>query len=274
MAELSVNEQMKFEKLFELRSGYVLDFSNSGFREFVSLSVNVDIYDTKYADKGNSKANRLRAFMEVESPVRVGKLLVDLLDQWRALYPGKLEDTEIRQLMQECDQIAENLRNRENQLFPTVLDAYAALSDFTPFVREIRKSIEDGQPEAAIDRLHAFVVKYVRQLCDKYGLSYQRGDSLNKGFRIYADFKTQSGKIESRMAAQIMRSSVSILNDFNEVRNNHSMAHDNPLLNKAESIFILNSISNLISFVEALESEGEETSSSAPAVMDTDDLPF
>jgi hypothetical protein len=40
--------------------------------------------------------------------------------------------------------------------------------------------------------------------------------------------------IESRMTETILKSSISVLEAFNEVRNNKSLAHDNELLNESE----------------------------------------
>jgi len=42
-------------------AGYVLDFSNRTFAEFVADSTGRNIYDPKYDNAGGSKANRLRA---------------------------------------------------------------------------------------------------------------------------------------------------------------------------------------------------------------------
>jgi hypothetical protein len=71
---------MLFEKQFLMDGGYVLDFSNNTFQRFVADSVNVNIYDGKYAMFGDSKANRLRAFWDLENDQIVGKLLCDLLN--------------------------------------------------------------------------------------------------------------------------------------------------------------------------------------------------
>jgi len=40
------------------------------------------------------------------------------------------------------------------------------------------------------------------------------------------------------MTERILKSSISILDAFNDVRNNKSLAHDNPVLNRNESLLI------------------------------------
>ena len=47
----------------------------------------MDIYADKYAGQGDSKAKRLRAFIETETDALVGKVLSDLLEYWRYKTP-------------------------------------------------------------------------------------------------------------------------------------------------------------------------------------------
>ena len=53
MANLSFNEKQLIESVFDMSSGYVLDFSNRTFEEFMKDVVNYNIYE-KYP--GLSKA--------------------------------------------------------------------------------------------------------------------------------------------------------------------------------------------------------------------------
>ena len=57
------------------------------------------------------------------------------------------------------------------------------------------------------------------------------------------------------MTERILKSSISIIEAFNEVRNNKSLAHDNQLLNNRESILIINNIINTIDYIESIESK-------------------
>jgi len=80
MSSLKPVEKRFFEGLFQMGSGYVLDFTNQTFAEFFRDTLSIDIYDAKYAFNGGSKAKRLRAFWEVESDTLVGKALSEMLD--------------------------------------------------------------------------------------------------------------------------------------------------------------------------------------------------
>ena len=56
---------MKFlDEVFQMESGYVLDFSDRTMAAFFSDELNVDIYDMRYAIDGTSKAKRLRCFLQ------------------------------------------------------------------------------------------------------------------------------------------------------------------------------------------------------------------
>lgn len=76
MANLSFNEKQLIESVFDMSSGYVLDFSNRTFEEFMKDVVNYNIYE-KYP--GLSKAKMFREFLKDESEPYVGKAIVMLL---------------------------------------------------------------------------------------------------------------------------------------------------------------------------------------------------
>ena len=59
--------------------------------------------------------------------------------------------------------------------------------------------------------------------------------------------------IESKMIERILKSSISTLDAFNEVRNEHSLGHDNPVLNRSKSLLIFNHVTSPIRFVWTLE---------------------
>ena len=66
-----------------MRSGYVLDFSNNTFHQFFKENVGINIYDDRYAYNGESKANHLRTFWEIDNDANVGKALKAMLELWR-----------------------------------------------------------------------------------------------------------------------------------------------------------------------------------------------
>lgn len=95
------------ERVLEMSSGYVLDFNNRGFDDFVAHEVGVDATAPRYAIDGGSKARRLRRILHSLPAAQQAKLLraflkyrdsparsaqVTLLDdEWRESYNGIIE---------------------------------------------------------------------------------------------------------------------------------------------------------------------------------------
>ena len=99
---ISPADMQVVERVLNMNTGYVLDFSNRTFDEFIAHEVGIDATAPRYSVDGESKARRLRtilpslsggqqakllrAFLKYrDSPVRQGS--VDLLDdEWRTSY--------------------------------------------------------------------------------------------------------------------------------------------------------------------------------------------
>ena len=64
MPNIRAIDMMFLDDLFEMGSGYVLNFSNSTFSRFFADELNVDIDDPVYAEQGGSKGKRLRCFLQ------------------------------------------------------------------------------------------------------------------------------------------------------------------------------------------------------------------
>lgn len=90
-----------------MSSGYVLNFSDRTFGEFVFEAVGIDIHEEKYASEGTSKAKKLRAFWKFGSDYIVGTLLLALIDCDASLNAEKT--AEAKALADTCRQIATRL---------------------------------------------------------------------------------------------------------------------------------------------------------------------
>ena len=80
MSNLTFTEKRKLEQLLGMKTGYVLDFSDRTFAEFVSDATGRNIFDERYNYASGSKANRLRAFWQKEDNATVGKLMGEVLN--------------------------------------------------------------------------------------------------------------------------------------------------------------------------------------------------
>jgi hypothetical protein len=75
MPSLKRSEMRFIDEVFNMKDGYPLDFSNRTFAEFFEDELKVDIYAETYSQRGTSKANRLRCFLEIEDGYLAGKVL-------------------------------------------------------------------------------------------------------------------------------------------------------------------------------------------------------
>jgi hypothetical protein len=177
------------------------------------------------------------------------------------------------ELSRECEEIALRLLQDSSVQDIDAIEPNAEGKDFEALAEAVRKSIEDNKPELGLDRLHTFVVKYVRVLCEKRGIQTDRDKPLHSLFGEYTKSLRKSGLIRSEMTERILKSSISILEAFNQVRNEHSLAHDNPILSYSEGLLIFNNVASSIRFIAALEEISAQTSSKPPETQD-EDIPF
>jgi hypothetical protein len=273
MSDLNFIDKNKLENLLGMKSGYVLDFSDRTFQEFIIDSIGIDIYEVKYNYRSGSKANRLRGFWINESNYIVGKLLDSILQYWLSrVQSGDINCNQSDEIVfKDCEKIVERLKREVPVDNIDALQPNNDDKDFSLLSKSIKSSIENNEPEVALDRLHTFVIKYVRELCNKHLLLFTKDTPLHSLFGCYVKYIIGQNKIESKMTELILKSSISILESFNDIRNNKSLAHDNPILNYNESILIFNGISNVIKFIESLE---KSTTVIEIKKEETDDLPF
>lgn len=269
MSNLTAMEKRKLERAMGMSSGYVLNFSNRTIAEFFLDSVGLDIYDAKYDYASGSKANRLRAFWDKESNYTVGKLLGDIFDNWDEL-SDQLDQTKVPE---DCLRIV--CRLKESAPVPDI-EAVRPISDerdFDALAKSVRESIDRNEPETGLDRLHTFLVKYFRVLCQKHGISTEREKPLHSLVGGYVKALKEEGLIESAMTERILKSSISVMEAFNKVRNEQSYAHDNQVLSYNESLLIFGHVTSSIRFIAALESKATVTTEKE-LNEEYDDIPF
>ena len=90
--------------------------------------------------------------------------------------------------------------------------------------KAVRDAIEKNEPELGLDRLHTFIIKYVRTCCTRHGIRVTRDTPLHSIFGEYVKRLRDEGWVESEMGVRIPKSSISVLEAFNDVRNNRSLA--------------------------------------------------
>lgn len=180
MANMEYIERDYFEQLFEMKTGYVLDFSNRTFQEFVYEKIQVDVY-AKYT--GLSKAKMLRQIMYEFDNVTVGKLLLELMRYMQA--KGMVTDANSANF-KKCAEIGNKLIGKKVSVkVPSSPKKNNSIPlDYDKYLKDL-KSISDysDTPQA---RGFAFE-KYLNNLFEIYGLE-PRGSFRITGEQIDGSF--------------------------------------------------------------------------------------
>jgi hypothetical protein len=148
MSSLSMADRRILEKHFQMEGGYVLNFSDRTFGEFVAEATERDIHSEKYTAGGTSKANKLRTFWKNESDHMVGKLILALADYEATL--NLTPDAEGKARAEKCRQIATRFLAGGPSLTP--LKEHAKVLNANHLAEQIRRleaSVE-SDPSLAI----------------------------------------------------------------------------------------------------------------------------
>lgn len=254
MVSLSLMDKQNFEDLFGMDSGYVLDFSNSSLQRFIKSSINLDIYKDPQYLSNISKAKKLRQVWETEQAYHVGKLMLDLLDYYEnyRLKENKLSDLDKKQI-EKLRIVSTKLSiNKNNLNLPFNDDDNLKL-----LKADIKQSLSNNKPSLCIDRLHTFSVRFIRDVCNNNKVDIK---NLNGKFYPLHSLIGQLTKkyekynlFQSNFPIKAIKSSISLFEDFNDIRNNKSFAHDNDILGDIEATFVVENISQLLTFIDNIE---------------------
>ena len=246
-----MNSELKvFEKLFII-DGYVLDFNNNDFGQFILNVTGIDVYKEDYLHNvsevmgGSSKGKILKYFLHNESYSSVVKLLNELVEYYE-VYEDSSE-LDIKQLT-----YAKKILEKHSSI-DYLIDGGKTEERIDNLINDINQSIIRGEPEFTLDRLHTLMVSYIKELCDNHGIDYEEKSKLNQLFRKYSNIINED--LESDLSKTILVQTGSIFDKFNEVRNNKSYAHDNDILNRAESLLIYRNIVNIYEFIKTIEKD-------------------
>ena len=182
MANIEYIEKDCFEELFGMRTGYVLDFSNQGFQEFVFEKIHLDIY-AKY--QGLSKAKILRRIISDYDNVTVGKLLLELMRYMQA--KGMVTD-ENKANFQKCAEIGNRLIGKnvtvKRSAQTSSPKSTVPIVDYDSLLKELTNiSSHSDTPQS---RGFAFE-KYLKKLFEDYNLE-PRGSFKIVGEQIDGSF--------------------------------------------------------------------------------------
>ncbi len=248
MSDLTFIELKKLERALGMEGGYVLNFSNRTFSEFFDIAFGINIYESKYNLSSGSKANLMREFWRQESNQLVGRVLDMLFQEWNEFKESSSPPIP----PEECLDIVHRLLSISDEDDLRVPDKLVG-ENFKSLAKAVHDSIESGKPEIALDRLHTYCVKYLRLLCSKYNVDIKRDTPLHSIMGSYIKAIDKQSLIESEMTRRILKSSISIFDSYNFVRNERSLAHDNEVLRSDEAYLIFHNVVQCMRFIEKIE---------------------
>lgn len=124
---------------------------------------------------------------------------------------------------------------------------------------DIESNLGKGKPALALDRLHTYLTGYIRKLCTKYSISVLDGNnkyfSLHKNASNLVKHYEEKGKIATELSSRILKTSFSLLDSFDDIRNDYSFAHFNKLPSDDEAYLIVRAIVNVIDFIDKIENQ-------------------
>ena len=276
MSSLTYIEKERIAKFFGFKGGYVFTFLKNGYnktttRDMILAGTGIDIYNDPDYDMSQERC--FRAIWENCDDYTVGKLLNTMLDYYWHVADWSWEKREEIDY-QELRKIAERLMNT-----PVIIPS--APTDTLRMVKEdIERNCNSNTPELALDRLHTFATEFFRNICSKHGVETvdDRGNELplhslvGKIKRWYAD----TGYFESDFCVIAIQNTINIFERFNAIRNDHSAAHPNSILNKAEALYAVRIVAETLTFIDRIEHIKDEThtQNGLPTWDDDDELPF
>ncbi|TGG86657.1 hypothetical protein E4650_10110 [Geotoga petraea] len=256
MSKMKPIEQAIIEDLFEMGDGWILDFNNDSLQKFVKKSIDINIYkDENYTDY-KSKAKKMKQIFEEESDKKVAKLLKDLIEYYEGYaYKNKKENR--KEEIDEINKVIGRLSKAEG----FSIDVQNNIS-WKKLEEEIEYYMKKDNYEFILDRLHTFTVKFLKYILEKHNI--QSKNQKNNNLPLHSlignlkNYYIENNAIDSEFSLKAISINISLFEKFNDIRNNKSYAHDNIILNKIESEFVIRNIINTINFISNIETINEE----------------
>lgn len=238
------------DEAFGMDEGYVLDFSDRTFNDFVKRSFGVDPTAPTYTAEGTSKAKRLRAFLRALVPGGQAEVLKTFW-AYRGQSPTRFPALEPRVETAFLEMVA-RLEGGSQPIDLGVVEKFNGDEALSELVDAIEREIQANSRHTALDRLHTYTMKKFADLLRADGVEVGAKDSLHGRAGRYINGLRRAGQI-GEVSEKIAKSATQIFGQFNDVRNNRSLAHDNQLLGRAEGRYVFETVLSLLRFIRALD---------------------
>jgi hypothetical protein len=266
MVQIKRSEMRQIDDAFAMGSGYVLNFSDRTMSEWFEDELQINIDDQRYKRRGTSKANRLRTFIEDEPAPLVARMLRTLWTYREGINfapYGATPDDSKRQRVK-LFEVIDRIESGASTPATDAVVAFTRDETLDELVQAIRRDAEADKPQAALDRLHTYSMKKFAHLLKLRNVPADKEEPLHS--RVGRYVKLLEAERELRpVTKQIMKNCIGIFQSYNDVRNSHSFAHDNIVVEKEEARFIFETVVSMLRFVRAVEAGKFEPVSSGAA---------
>lgn len=260
MSTLTYVEKESIAKFFDIREGYIfysLDkrygYNKTKTRDLIFEATGIDIYSNP--EYNMSQERCIRKIWDECDDYTVGKLLKTMLDYYVSISDWIWDCLEQNNY--------ETLRKIEARLMKNTVSVPQTENESLEMLRQdIERNIANNTPEMAIDRLHTFCVKYLKDLCDKHGVVVSPDAhghyALNNLAAELQKWYKSNNYIDSEFSLTAIRNSISLFDKFNFLRNNKSPAHDNEFLVKIEAEYVVKIVCDTMAFIDKIEKAKDE----------------
>lgn len=251
MSDLNATEIFSIQKMIERKTkdkGFIWDFSNATFSEFVKSYTGIDIYQDKYvAIDGTSKMKRLKTFLSIEENYIVEDLLNGIIEY--GSNRNYLNKTNIKTL----NKYINKLKKAEKEI---KIDSsiFKSQKKVELLIKDINNNVNESNYELAIDRLHTLFKLYIEVVCSKMDINIEN-KSLDSLYGELTRKIYENKLIKEGVTNDILSSSKKIMKSFDYARNNSSYAHTNNIMKKSEAEFLCKYIIDLFEFLNKIKLE-------------------
>lgn len=263
LSNIEAKTKLILEELFDMNSGYVMNLSSTKFSDLIYDVTRIKIYDEKYNFRSGSKANRLRALWNIESNQNVAAINLTLLGYWEQQFRLSNPDEEkfyryYNLKVDAAKQLTLLSKDTRTNFNTSILESIKTEKDFQLLKNDIQRTLDNNEPQLALDRTHTLLVTYFRKLCTRHGIVYNEKETVDNLFSKYINHFNKLEYFESDMSIKILRLPSQALEKYNNVRNNKSFAHSNNILKYSESNLIIEFVFLVLKFVVNLEEQYDD----------------
>lgn len=234
--------------------GYVLDFSDRTIAEYFEDEFGIDFDDPIIAGEG-SKRIRLTTFLERTDSLTATKVLRAIWDRREGLVmrQGKHLDADEENATQRLFmKVIQTIEGAADVPSTDGIDRYACDRTLEELVADIERNLQANKPEVAIDHLHTYCMKKFAHLLSVRGIECSHDDALHARMGKYR--KAVVIELElTDFTDRALKTIISLFDAFNDIRNSHSLAHDNPILEPAEARYVFENVSSALRFIRSVE---------------------